>query len=349
MIFLGDVAVPFVAKPKISAMPWGATEPVIANLEGAYSAAREVPTWQLCNSSITEEVIQRCGITAVTLANNHIMDMGTNLRGTYEWLSRQNVGYFGAGDNFREASAPIFLDDNGHRIGLIGFGWHVIGCRPASVNSAGCNRLDPAHVLASVDHFFHNHSDAKLILFMHWDYELETYPQPMHRQLAHSAIDRGVSAVIGCHSHCIQGIEYYRDAPIVYGLGNWFLSEGVFKKGALRFPEISKMQIAFEWKNDRLLDRVHLFRFDADREELTLVKSSAVLEMEEVTMMSQFVDMSHSEYVAWFRENRRKRKLLPVYKDYRSARLNSIFDFAVWTRQKVIEAAVQLNLKRGPK
>ncbi len=38
---------------------------------------------------------------------------------------------------------------------------------------------------------------------------------------AHAAIDAGADVVMGHHAHILQGIEFYRDGVIVYGLGNF--------------------------------------------------------------------------------------------------------------------------------
>ena len=36
-------------------------------------------------------------------------------------------------------------------------------------------------------------------------------------------MDAGADIVIGAHTHCLQGIEYYQGKPIIYSLGNfWF-------------------------------------------------------------------------------------------------------------------------------
>ncbi|MBK8078814.1 MAG: CapA family protein [Saprospiraceae bacterium] len=39
--------------------------------------------------------------------------------------------------------------------------------------------------------------------------------------------DEGVNFIVGCHSHCVQGGEKYKDGYIVYGLGN-FICQMVF-------------------------------------------------------------------------------------------------------------------------
>jgi poly-gamma-glutamate synthesis protein (capsule biosynthesis protein) len=43
------------------------------------------------------------------------------------------------------------------------------------------------------------------------------------RTLGHELIDAGADVIIGTHSHCVQGIEYYKNRPIFYSLGScWF-------------------------------------------------------------------------------------------------------------------------------
>ena len=44
--------------------------------------------------------------------------------------------------------------------------------------------------------------------------------------MAREYIDAGADAVIGGHTHCLQGMEFYKGAPIVYSVGNfWFNSK----------------------------------------------------------------------------------------------------------------------------
>lgn len=51
---------------------------------------------------------------------------------------------------------------------------------------------------------------------------MELYPQPFDRELSKVLIDLGVYAVLGCHAHRVQQIEFYKGRPIVYGLGNFY-------------------------------------------------------------------------------------------------------------------------------
>lgn len=61
-----------------------------------------------------------------------------------------------------------------------------------------------------------------LLLSLHWGYEYIDYPSPKQVQLAHRLVDEaGVNILIGHHPHVLQAVERYRDAVIVYSLGNF--------------------------------------------------------------------------------------------------------------------------------
>lgn len=63
---------------------------------------------------------------------------------------------------------------------------------------------------------------AKLVIInYHWGIELSATPSVQQQELGHFAVDCGANIVVGCHSHCIQPIEKYNDAYILYSLGNF--------------------------------------------------------------------------------------------------------------------------------
>jgi poly-gamma-glutamate capsule biosynthesis protein CapA/YwtB (metallophosphatase superfamily) len=60
-----------------------------------------------------------------------------------------------------------------------------------------------------------------VLLFLHWGEDLEPEVTPTQQALARQLIDAGADAVMGGHSHLTQTVEWYRDRPIVYSLGNF--------------------------------------------------------------------------------------------------------------------------------
>jgi poly-gamma-glutamate synthesis protein (capsule biosynthesis protein) len=181
-----------------------------------------------------------------------------------------------------------------------------------------------------------NNPTIPLVLLMHWNYELEIYPQPLHRELAYAAIDAGAAGVIGCHSHCVQGIEVYRGAPIVYGLGNWFLPEGRVFGRDLRFPDFAHRQLAFAWKPGEQDMLCHWFRYDRNTSALEFEFSESMVGSEILKEMTPFRGMSGEDYVSWFGDHRRKRLLLPVYKGIHATFTNRLKDVWVACRHRLL-------------
>ena len=180
---------------------------------------------------------------------------------------------------------------------------------------------------------------------MHWDYELEIYPMPMHRQLAHRAIEWGADAVIGTHPHCVQGIEIHRGAPIVYSLGNWLFPHGIFINGKLSFPECALRQLAFEWNSKSKEMICHWFDFDSIINQINFVGSEKAEESELISKLTFFKGFSHAEYVGWFTKNRKKRLLLPVYKSSNSKVSNLFRDWWIVLRGHLIDLLLKHNSK----
>ena len=60
-----------------------------------------------------------------------------------------------------------------------------------------------------------------VVVILHSGYEYQEQPSPPQTASAESAIDAGADLVISHHSHLLQGIDFYKDGVIVYGLSNF--------------------------------------------------------------------------------------------------------------------------------
>ena len=60
-----------------------------------------------------------------------------------------------------------------------------------------------------------------VIVVLHSGYEYVEEPSEPQVAAAQAAIDAGARLVIGHHAHILQGIDFYNDGVIVYGLGNF--------------------------------------------------------------------------------------------------------------------------------
>lgn len=79
-------------------------------------------------------------------------------------------------------------------------------------------------------------------------------PRGELRRWAREMIDAGADAVVGHGPHVLRGIEFYRDKPIVYSLGNFLTYRGFNLEGPLGVTGVLQLEFA----PDRQLRRARL-------------------------------------------------------------------------------------------
>ena len=329
----------------------------VANLEGPIvSAARARAAvhsrkLSLFSSNDVLEVLQGFGVSAVSLANNHMFDIAQPLALTEGRLEERGIQYFGAGSDRRSATRGAVFERGDTRIRVIGFGWPVIGCKPVQDGREGVNPWSAANALETIRRIRATDRSSFVVYYVHWNYELEPYPQPGDRQLARTLIEEGVDAVIGLHPHVVGGAEIFRKKLIAYSLGNWFFPPARVGPLHLRFPPSTHMQLAVELHvqaRDLLDVRFHWFHFDPDEHGLKHLATEGV----DGEILGSFTPwngaVDDQSYVRWFRRHRRRRRGLPVYVDFRHSRRNRARDWLVRLRDRMIRVLVQLGVKGGP-
>ena len=195
--------------------------------------------------------IKQLNPSVVTLANNHIFDYGEEgLIDTLNLLSEYEIRFVGAGMDLSEACKPVFLEGEGHKIGIYASAEHEFSI--AKDNRPGAN---PLEFLESFDHISDLKSDSDYVIILHHGgKEHYRYPSPELQKVCKKMVDQGADLVICQHSHCIGSYEKYKDGVIIYGQGNFlfdrhnndFWSTGLLikatfsEKMALEFLPISK-------------------------------------------------------------------------------------------------------------
>ncbi len=336
MIFVGDVAHPFPEPPawKEISRPWSRRQAVIANLEGALVQEGQayLPARKLFNHVSIVKALQKLRFIVVSLANNHILDVEDLFDFTMEQLQQSGIVTVGAGHYIEGASQAASFMENGQKYVFFACGWKTIQCIPARINRKGVNPFNPEIILQEIRNLKERDPESNIVFMPHWNYEMELYPQPAHRQLAMAAIDSGANAVIGHHPHRVGGIEIYKGCPIAYSLGNWWMPQGVYCGGKLRFGDESLLELALEWQPDSEI-LCHWFEYERAGHQLTHIESEPFDGSERIRELTPFAGMDHETYQRWFRTHRIKRKLLPIYYNYRHSRRNSIKDWVVLKRQ----------------
>jgi poly-gamma-glutamate synthesis protein (capsule biosynthesis protein) len=193
----------------------------IVNCECALTSS-SAPVWK-SGAVFKGEPAHVKGLTAVPfevacLANNHVLDYGVaGLRESLRVLHRHGIKTVGAGLTDEQAHAPLTLAVNGQAI-------HIVNISEgedltASQGGPGVFGWDIPRATALVRQC--KEHGGVVIVIAHAGLEYVPYPPPYVVSTYRAMVDAGADCVIGHHPHVPQGIEQWRDRPIVYSLGNF--------------------------------------------------------------------------------------------------------------------------------
>ena len=178
------------------------------------------------------QYLTKLGVDLVSLANNHAYDYGyEGFVDTITTLNNENIPFVGAGMNIQEASAPKTFLINGYKVGYLACSGveYPIKTRLAGEENEGImGSYDNGEGMAKAVREAKKSCDY-IIVFPHWGYENTTTLTNAQQQNARKWIDAGANAIVGCHSHILQGMEFYNGSFIAYSLGNfWFNTRNVY-------------------------------------------------------------------------------------------------------------------------
>lgn len=165
------------------------------------------------------------GVDIAGLANNHVYDFGAEAMGdTLQTLDKIGIDYVGAGRDLKEAMAPVYREIDGKKIA------YAAASRAEKFKMTPQATEDAAGILRCYDTelFLREIREARrqadyVVAIVHWGTEYSTELEEIQTTTGREYIDAGADIVIGGHTHCLQGMEYYKGKPIFYSLGNfWF-------------------------------------------------------------------------------------------------------------------------------
>lgn len=200
----------------------------VANLEGQISdnvaPSGNPNTMSFMSPAAVLDGVRWSGIDAVSLANNHALDFGTNaLVDSMAALDEAGIGYFGAGSNRQSSLRASVYTIGGHRVAFLGFTDLSNAGFPHASLPTTTPAYSPAQVAATV-RAADEIADV-VIPYFHWGVEYVSVPNGRQQSLAYAAIDAGADLVLGAHPHWVQSTERYRDTLIVYSLGNFVFDQ----------------------------------------------------------------------------------------------------------------------------
>ena len=170
-------------------------------------------------------LLKEMGVDVALLANNHVYDYGKeSLLDTLDTLEGAGIGYFGAGRNIKEAMKPYYVEIDGITIAFVAASRAEKNLKTpqATENEPGILRCYEPDLFVEVIKEADANADIVLAC-VHWGTEYSTVLEEAQLTTGKLYLDAGADAIIGSHSHCLQGIEFYNGKPIIYSLGNfWF-------------------------------------------------------------------------------------------------------------------------------
>ena len=216
------------------AYPWGnmlplirSTDITIINLETTLTNSNKIvdKTFNFKASPDKIKTLTEANITAVNLANNHILDFSEEgLIETIRMLETANIKYTGAGMNDWEAARPIILTCRNRKIGMLGFTdneprWRATPSQ-SGVNFINIfNHADQERALTSIQELKKEVDIA--IISIHWGPNMKEKPDNAFVEFAHQMISHGADIIHGHSAHIFQGIEIFKNKLIIYDTGDF--------------------------------------------------------------------------------------------------------------------------------
>jgi poly-gamma-glutamate synthesis protein (capsule biosynthesis protein) len=186
---------------------------VIGNLEGTITnkpsvAARDYSVLHFTFNPLFAALLEKMGVTAVSLANNHALDFGGDgYRQTLQYVQQAHIASFGSPRNDMNLSTQLTVQ--GKKLCLVGYHDLFVPNDTPIVQEIKNIRPDCGLV----------------VVFTHWGVEYQISATARQKMLAHHFIDAGADIVIGAHPHVVEPIEIYKNKAIFYSLGNFVFDQ----------------------------------------------------------------------------------------------------------------------------
>lgn len=340
MIVVGDISIPNSdcaerLHTAIDEIGIFSGQTVISNLEGV--TVQEIPedsAWKVYNHAAGLHVFSDAEQYIVSLANNHIYDYPDRLLESLEILRKAGIKYTGVGEK-RDPNPFIFMTE-GRKCALFCHAWELYAkierpFRPLQVCDVPYEQF-----LRAVAAYRAMDPEAYLICYFHWNFDFETLPFPAHRKLARALIECGADAVLGGHTHFVQGGEVYRGKPIIYGLGNFYMPDGYFFNGKLYFPSDSHITVAIELHPSEETVSCHWLTTDKDGVPLSLIESEDFTTGERIGKFSPYRGMDDKKYECFFKRHRKKSRFVPILNEFEDKGIDRLKQLVMCVRVRLV-------------
>lgn len=199
---------------------------VSCNFEAPMPSEKSKPIRKIFSPNVFQDVesanhVKKAGFNVINLANNHMYDFGQEgLKSTFESFPDQIK--IGAGLDFESAYELQVTEINNVKIGFLSFCELEFGALTSELqNRGGYAWIN--HPTVNYRIYTAKEQVDILIVQAHTGIEKSELPLPEWRSRYRSFIDAGADLVIGHHPHVPQGWELYKEKPIFFSLGNFYV------------------------------------------------------------------------------------------------------------------------------
>ena len=215
---------------------------VLGNLETPVSPSSSISKFRdaLSEFNVSPSYLDALSINGtpvfqfLSLANNHILDRGDiGVQETIHNVEAKGILVHGAdkkkfalfsvkGIRFGVAAATWGVNPQLFQGEVKSPIWYLNGIAPLDKT-----KIDLTQLKDSLAEMKKEGVDFK-ILYLHWGFEFETYPDPMIQEIGRELINDGADLIIGSHPHVLQPFELVQtkdhNGLIAYSMGNFVTS-----------------------------------------------------------------------------------------------------------------------------
>lgn len=237
---------------------------VVANAEGSFSfydsktVGKKNGPLEFTFDPMLLPVLKNLGFTLLGQANNHSFNFGEKgLNQSTTSIVIAGMNYFG--DPSNKDIAPYITEINGEKIGFVAY------------NEFSYKNKDK--VIKAIQET--KEQVGYLIVYPHWGQEYNPNFTKSQQKTAHEFIDAGADVIIGTHPHVIEPIEFYKDKPIFYSVGNFIFDQ------ALQGPTTEGLAIKILLNSKSIKYEIHPF----------FIENAQVSLMDEISKRSIFTTL----------------------------------------------------------
>lgn len=166
------------------------------------------------------------GFALVSVANNHVLDFGTDAAlESLATLAQHGIRFAGAGANADAARRPAVIRRDDLAIAMFAFtdnepDWEAGRASPG-VHHVPVDPHD-RRAAALLDAVGRERGVVDLLIVSaHWGGNWGVDVPRSHKVFARALVDAGADVVFGHSPHIVRGVEVYRDRPILYSAGDF--------------------------------------------------------------------------------------------------------------------------------